>query len=97
MHEIISLPCMLADKARWSISSNKKELLHTWWCSPMMYSVPALLFMSAASERNPGDDGDHLVCLQALWPSHPLPHAACAAAAVSDNLWTGGEDGVIVR
>ena len=66
------------------------------WCSITIQPVPALSFMSAAAESGPGDDRDHRLCLQALWPTHPFPHATCAAAAVSDGVWTGGEDGVIV-
>lgn len=42
-------------------------------------------------------DGDRLLCLQALWPPHPLPHTAVAAAAAGGSVWTGGSDGILVR
>jgi hypothetical protein len=42
-------------------------------------------------------DGDSLLCLQALWPPHPLPHTAVAAAAAGGSVWTGGSDGILVR
>lgn len=42
-------------------------------------------------------DGDRLLCLQALWPPHSLPHTAVAAAAAGGSVWTGGSDGILVR
>ena len=42
------------------------------------------------------EQGD-LLCLQAVWPSHPFPHEALVAREFDNSIWTASSDGVIVR